>query len=266
MSAGISFYQYAFITRDRKIDGVRADEAGLWRDNDYFESFLCDTAEDRERLADDVDARWRLLRALTPEERMALAEGPAAWPRDRPALTFPCTLDELRAALGTDADAIDEDVAAEYAGANAAPIDDIANRSTDDEPKLPTCEHPIQVSTSLTGAEVASATGYSDASENAPRESGGGVAQASKVHLIAAPRKRHLSAEIDEAKKLAPAPDNLKSVWGALTKMAEKGWGDLVGYSSDGVQYRGKKYKETQVPDVFTEKNLSDRLRRARTR
>jgi hypothetical protein len=52
--------------------------------------------------------------------------------------------------------------------------------------------------------------------------------------------------------------------------MAEAQYGVLVGYSSDGVQYRGKKHTETGEPDVFTFKNLRDRIdgarRRAKTR
>ncbi|UTV56092.1 hypothetical protein [Burkholderia arboris] len=75
-----------------------------------------------------------------------------------------------------------------------------------------------------------------------------------------------LSAEIEEAKKRTPQPDNPESVWGEFTKMAEEKWGILVGYSSDGVQYRGKQYEATQVPDVFTKKNLRDRMGGAKRR
>ncbi|WP_124515802.1 hypothetical protein [Burkholderia ubonensis] len=75
-----------------------------------------------------------------------------------------------------------------------------------------------------------------------------------------------LSAEIEEAKRRAPRSNSPESVWGALTKMAEEGWGILVGYSSDGVQYRGKRYEASQVPDVFTKKNLRDRMSGAKRR
>lgn len=75
-----------------------------------------------------------------------------------------------------------------------------------------------------------------------------------------------LSAEIEEAKRRAPRSNSPESVWGALTKMAEEQWGILVGYSSDGVQYRGKQYEASQVPDVFTKKNLRDRMSGAKRR
>lgn len=83
-------------------------------------------------------------------------------------------------------------------------------------------------------------------------------------------RATPLTAEITEARRLAMDPQNPKSVWDELVKLAEKQTGSLVGYSSDGVQYRGKGYQDTGTPDVFTLKNLRDRMggarRRAKTR
>jgi hypothetical protein len=81
------------------------------------------------------------------------------------------------------------------------------------------------------------------------------------------PQRVHpLTAEIAEAQRRAPEPGNQQSVWGELQKLAEHGFGILIGYSSDGVQYRGKKHKATGEYDVFTLKNLADRLYREKMR
>lgn len=79
-------------------------------------------------------------------------------------------------------------------------------------------------------------------------------------------RATPLAAEIEEAKKTAVDPENPSSVWAELGKLAEQQRGSMVGYSSDGVQYRGKLYQETGTPDVFTLKNLRDRMGGARRR
>jgi hypothetical protein len=77
-----------------------------------------------------------------------------------------------------------------------------------------------------------------------------------------------LAAVINLATTKAVAPNDNQSVWAELVKLAESADrpAPLLGYSSDGIQYRGKKYEETQEPDVFTAKNLRDRLARAKTR
>ena len=75
-----------------------------------------------------------------------------------------------------------------------------------------------------------------------------------------------LHAEIELAMKKAIDAENPTSVWVTLTEMAEAQAGSLIGFSSDGVQYRGKNYQATGVPDVFKLKNLRDRMGRAKTR
>lgn len=71
-----------------------------------------------------------------------------------------------------------------------------------------------------------------------------------------------LDPEIREAKARALDPENYSSVWAELSKLAYDNVGSLIGHSSDGIQYRGKKFQETEEPDVFTLKNLRDRMYR----
>ncbi|MYM39171.1 hypothetical protein [Duganella qianjiadongensis] len=75
-----------------------------------------------------------------------------------------------------------------------------------------------------------------------------------------------LSAEIAEAKKRALDGEKATSVWAELVKMAEGKYGAMVGFSSDGIQYRGKKYRDEQVPDVLTERAFRARMSRAKAR
>lgn len=81
-------------------------------------------------------------------------------------------------------------------------------------------------------------------------------------------RSNPLDAVIELATKTALAPDDTQSVWAALVVIAEQKEkpAPLIGYSSDGIQYRGKKYETTEVPDVFTAKHLRDRMARAKAR
>lgn len=76
-------------------------------------------------------------------------------------------------------------------------------------------------------------------------------------------RVSSLNAEVQIAKARALDNDDPHSVWAELIKMAEKQEGLFIGYSSDGLQYKGKKYQDTGTPDVFTLKALRDRMRRA---
>lgn len=85
-------------------------------------------------------------------------------------------------------------------------------------------------------------------------------------HILTRGKSVPLSAEVLEARSLAIDSDDTTSVWAELVKLAEKGMGSLIGHSSDGVQYRGAKYQATGEPDVFTQKNLRDRLKRAKAR
>lgn len=84
-------------------------------------------------------------------------------------------------------------------------------------------------------------------------------------HSVAT-RSDPLNAVIRKAKQSALDADDTESVWAELVKMAEDAPKPppLVGYSSDGVQYKGNSYNNTGVADVFTKKNLSDRMRRER--
>lgn len=85
-------------------------------------------------------------------------------------------------------------------------------------------------------------------------------------HTLTNGKSVPLNAEISQAKRIAINSDDASSVWAELVKLAEKGVGALIGHSSDGVQYRGAKYQATGEPDVFTLKNLRDRLKRAKAR
>ncbi len=84
-------------------------------------------------------------------------------------------------------------------------------------------------------------------------------------------RTSPLDAEITKAKSLAIDKTSPQSVFEELKKMAINKEGALVGYSSDGVQYMGKTFESNETPDVFTLKNLRDRMnsksakRRAKT-
>ncbi len=81
-------------------------------------------------------------------------------------------------------------------------------------------------------------------------------------------RSNPLDAVIDLATKTAVAPDDSQSVYAKMVTLAEaeNKPAPLVGYSSEGIQYRGKKYEETGEPDTFTAKNLRDRMARAKAR
>lgn len=79
-------------------------------------------------------------------------------------------------------------------------------------------------------------------------------------------KSQPLAAEIKEAKKRAIDEHGATSVWAELIQMAEGKQGAMVGYSSDGIQYRGAQYQNSGEPDVFTLKNLRDRMWRAQSR
>lgn len=101
------------------------------------------------------------------------------------------------------------------------------------------------------------------ASESVPTNS---LTAKAQTHRIRSREAAILSAEINQAKLAARDPASPMCVWDELTKLAEKKLGPMVGFSSDGIQYRGKQYQATQVPDVFTFKHLRDRMKRAETR
>jgi hypothetical protein len=91
-------------------------------------------------------------------------------------------------------------------------------------------------------------------------------AEQTTTHKIRNREVSILGAEIIQARANAPAPATTASIWGELTKLAESKFGVMIGFSSDGIQYRGKKYQATQEPDVFTLDNLQDRIWRARAK
>lgn len=77
-----------------------------------------------------------------------------------------------------------------------------------------------------------------------------------------------LSPVIVAATAAALDPDCPHSVWAAMVRMAEAidKPAPLIGYSSDGIQYAGRKYQAAGTPDVLTAKLLADRMRRKRNR
>ena len=81
-------------------------------------------------------------------------------------------------------------------------------------------------------------------------------------------RSNILNPIIDAAKKTAAQPDQPQSVWAELVTLAElkNPQPPLIGYSSDGIQYRGKRYEKTGEADVLTSKNLRDRMKRERAK
>lgn len=88
--------------------------------------------------------------------------------------------------------------------------------------------------------------------------------ETTKIHRIVN-RSGFLNAEIALAKEKASHPDDPICVWNELVKLAEQRTGAMIGFSSDGVQYRGRKYQNEEMPDVFTLKNLRDRMRPRKT-
>ncbi|MDC6177538.1 hypothetical protein [Ralstonia solanacearum] len=83
---------------NQHLDGLRIDAYGVWPDDDKEDSAY----------SQDVVA------SLTGEEAAAVLERPDGWIPGQPYVRFPCTLEQLQHALGVYADAIDEDIAAEY--------------------------------------------------------------------------------------------------------------------------------------------------------
>lgn len=86
-------------------------------------------------------------------------------------------------------------------------------------------------------------------------------------HRIGA-RSHTLDAVIRLAAKTAVAPDDHQSVWAELVTLAESENkpAPLAGYSSDGIQYKGKTYEEKQEFDIYTKKNLRDKMARDKAR
>jgi hypothetical protein len=108
------------------------------------------------------------------------------------------------------------------------------------------------------------------ASKDAPRSthSRAPIAEPSKasVHKINGREPAIMSAEIERAKGNAPTPPTVASVWGELTKLAEGKFGVMIGFSTDGIQYRGRKYQSSGDLDIFTQRNLRERMTREAAR
>lgn len=80
-------------------------------------------------------------------------------------------------------------------------------------------------------------------------------------HKIGKREPTIMSTEIAKAQELAPA-STLPSIWNELTKLAEQGYGVMIGFSSDGIQYRGRNYQISGMPDILTRRSLRERLAR----
>ncbi len=95
----------------------------------------------------------------------------------------------------------------------------------------------------------------------------GGMGQVTKHQLKS--RTYPLDAVIEQATNSALSPKDTSSVYGEMVRLAElkDKPAPLIGFCTEGIQYQGKKYQETGEPDIFTKKNLRDRMtRRAKTR
>lgn len=88
-------------------------------------------------------------------------------------------------------------------------------------------------------------------------------AQAPQIHK---PRSNILTAVIRAACRNALDPDDAYSVWAQVLRLANQPDppAPLLGHVSEGVQYTGREYDESGVPDLITFKQFSDRFRRMR--
>lgn len=84
----------------------------------------------------------------------------------------------------------------------------------------------------------------------------------SRTHTLGTRQPSIMTAEINAARRMASEPNNVESVWGELTKLAEQKYGVMIGFSSDGIQYRGKIYQRDGEPDVFKIRSLRERMSR----
>jgi hypothetical protein len=180
---------------------------------------------------------------LTPSEYAALIKGR---PTDstKPAIVFPCNLRQLVEFLDgigltgvIDADELDSYLAEEdHDTSQIIPKDESQKVQSTDE-------------TSQIVTEAAPQKEQFEVKKNMLRN-----------------RSSKLMVEINQAMNKAHDKTDIHSVWGELTKLAEQKTGGMIGFSSEGVQYRGKVYQNTGVPDVFTLKMLRDRMRPKKTK
>jgi hypothetical protein len=89
------------------------------------------------------------------------------------------------------------------------------------------------------------------------------VARAPRIHK---PRSNILTAVIRAAFRNALDPEDAYSVWAQVVRMANQPNppAPLLGHVSEGVQYTGREYDESGVPDLLTFKQFGDRFRRMR--
>jgi|APMI01.1.fsa_nt_gi hypothetical protein len=82
-----------------------------------------------------------------------------------------------------------------------------------------------------------------------------------RTHKLKA-RRYAIDAPIETAMKLAANPQDYHNVWAELCKMAESNPPPppLIGFSSDGVQYKGNKYQSSGEPDIFTKDALRKKM------
>ena len=160
--------------------------------------------------------------SLTPEERSILTEHPRH-DLTKPALSFPCSLEELQAfdeflCLGLDLDGVDE-----HAQQEAPPYD----------PILPAALPEVRQQ------EV----------------------EKSAVYKIKDKESSILSYEICVAKKRANSLDSVHHVWNALVDMAlekDPPFGCLLGMDGKDI-----KYQSGQDVRFFRKRNLKDRMKTA---
>ncbi|KHA78007.1 hypothetical protein NC77_14335 [Janthinobacterium lividum] len=84
------------------------------------------------------------------------------------------------------------------------------------------------------------------------------------IHVITK-RVRVLAAEIEQAIQMAGSDEN-RPVWAELSKLADAKYGAIIGYATEGIQYRGDTHRLTGEPDILTFKQLCDRLRNRRNK
>lgn len=109
--------------------------------------------------------------------------------------------------------------------------------------------------------------------EQAVSEEGRGDAEPGQIAGLALPTTRthrlkprvnQLDAVIERAKQQAIDPKDYHSVWAALVKIAESECPPpLCGYSSDDIQYKGRQYEASGIPDVFTKNALRMKMNRS---
>lgn len=133
-----------------------------------------------------------------------------------------------------------------------------------ESPAAPTPEQPASIEPEPMPAPASEqAVGKEGQRAAGPEQTTGLVLPTIRTHKIKS-RVHALDAVIELAKQQAINPTDYQSTWAALVKMAESECPPpLYGYSSDGIKYRGKKYEESGVPDVFTKDALRMKMNRS---